>query len=338
MDRLRRTFPRGLDADPRPTSGEAYALGVTIALEGVPGAPTLRASQVRTAWRRLPALDLVRGRVAVGGHLAAAIFFEEQRVGWLSLILGASHLIYELLRAGGRERAPSDPSLHRCGPRPGPPRERTCYAGARERAMTFSDEDGERDADGPTAADADAEAEAPDGVAGLTPPRRRGRQPNRWPADLGPDDLEGYRQRFGLSEQKLADYLGASVPTLRSWTKGGKAPTAERHGELRARLAQDYVAPPTEGPPRRRGRPPGSIRVAPAAERPPARQAEWPAEAAADDHEPSFPAAEAPLARAGSTAQAIVELAAAYLRTPGGQQLTPSELVALLERVRRTVE
>lgn len=158
------------------------------------------------------------------------------------------------------------------------------------------------------------------------PPRRRGRQPNRWPEGLGPGDLEAYRRRFGLSERRLADHLGVSVPTLRSWTKGGKAPAPERHAAIRAKLQEPYVAPATPGaPPRRPGRPPRL----PAAVPDPAAPA---VEAPPGAPEPAAPE------RTRSTAQAIAELAAAYLRTPGGQHLTPEELISLLERIRRTVE
>ncbi|MCO5167129.1 MAG: helix-turn-helix domain-containing protein [Planctomycetes bacterium] len=181
----------------------------------------------------------------------------------------------------------------------------------------FDDEDDQDDAD-----DEGVDRPGAPARSETTPPRRRGRQPGRWPSDLGPGDLEAYRRRFGLSEQRLADHLGVSLPTLRGWTKGGRAPAAERHDELRAKLREEYVAPEAPGAPPRRGRPP---RLAPSA----------PLDAAApEDAPPAPPAAE----RAGSTARAIVELAAAYLRTPGGQHLTPSELVALLERIRRTVE
>ncbi len=175
-------------------------------------------------------------------------------------------------------------------------------------------------------------------------PRRRGRQPNRWPDDLGPEDLEGYRRRFGLSEQRLADHLGVSLPTLRNWTKGGKAPAAERLDELRARLREDYVAPATpagEGAPRRRGRPP-RLAPAPGSSPPPAPSAPSVSSTPASRQDDGVDAGAAPAApepaRTGSTAQAIAELAAAYLRTPGGQHLTPAELIALLERIRRTVE
>lgn len=183
----------------------------------------------------------------------------------------------------------------------------------------FDDED---DQDAQDDHDPDVDRPRDPAPSEATSPRRRGRLPGRWPADLGPGDLEAYRRRFGLSEQRLADHLGVSVPTLRGWTKGGKAPAAERHAELRAKLREEYVAPETPGTAPRRGRPP---RLAPSA----------PLDAAApEDEPPAPPAAE----RTGSTARAIVELAAAYLRTPGGQHLTPSELVALLERIRRTVE
>lgn len=188
--------------------------------------------------------------------------------------------------------------------------------------MAGDGEDDERDHDD----DGDAAPfDAP--PADAAAPRRRGRQPNVWPAGLGPGDLEAYRRRFGLSEQRLADHLGVSVPTLRNWTKGGKAPAAERHAEIRRKLEEEYVAPQTPGaPPRRRGRPP---RLAPVPAVPDPAAPEIEREAAPG---PSTPE------RTGSTAQAIAELAAAYLRTPGGQHLTPSELIQLLERIRRTVE
>jgi hypothetical protein len=168
--------------------------------------------------------------------------------------------------------------------------------------------------------------------------RRRGRQPNAWPPGLGAADLEAYRARFRLSEQRLADYLGVSLPTLRSWTKGGRAPGPDRVTGLRALLARDYVAP--AGAPARRSRAPrlapGSAPTAPAASTAPIAPARDPAAAEpAQDLAPP-PAAAGP-ALAVSPAAAIAELAAAYLRTPGGQHLTPAELIDLIERIRRAL-
>lgn len=139
-------------------------------------------------------------------------------------------------------------------------------------------------------------------------PKKRGRQPNSWVDGLEPEQLVEYRQRFGLSERRLGDYLGVSVPTIRNWTKGGIAPSAERQATIKERLARDY-APPAGVVPPRRGRPP-KVR-------------------------PDDSVAAAPAPPRGSLAQSVADLAAAYLRTPGGQNLSPDQLLELLSRITR---
>lgn len=146
------------------------------------------------------------------------------------------------------------------------------------------------------------------------PPRGRGRRPNRWIEGLTPEQLLAYRERFGLSERRLGEYLGVSVPTIRNWTKGGKAPAEERQRAIADLLGRDYAPPPpgaAPAGPRRRGRPPR----------------------AAESQAPG----DGPLPPPRTLAQSVADLAAAYLRTPGGQHLTPEQLLQLLDKLQRAL-
>lgn len=145
------------------------------------------------------------------------------------------------------------------------------------------------------------------------PPRGRGRRPNRWIEGLTPEQLVAYRERFALSERRLGEYLGVSVPTIRNWTKGGKAPAEERQRAIADLLGRDYAPPPAdEAAPRPRGRPPRAADVPAAGEG-------------------------APLVPPRTLAQSVADLAAAYLRTPGGQHLTPEQLLQLLDKLQRAL-
>lgn len=75
----------------------------------------------------------------------------------------------------------------------------------------------------------------------------RGRKPNTWTV-LQPADFVAFREKYKtgdrlLSEQKLADHVGVSLPTVRNYLSGKNAPTAEKQEKMKELLAKDYTPP-----------------------------------------------------------------------------------------------
>lgn len=83
--------------------------------------------------------------------------------------------------------------------------------------------------------------------------KRRGRKANVWIEGLSPQTFKDYRKKHGISEAKLADYLGTTLTSYRNWVADKNRPSAENQERYKELLSKDYVAPP-EGEKKARGR------------------------------------------------------------------------------------
>lgn len=144
-------------------------------------------------------------------------------------------------------------------------------------------------------------------------PRRRGPPTHVWD-QVQPEEIRAFKEKHALSDRRLGEILGGvSISTVRNWLGGRNAPSSDAQALIRAALDAPGLPPvPPKVPPARRGR----SRKSP------------PAATAIDAATVSAP--EVPGPPPVTPAQAVLELATAYLRTPGGQHLTPDQLKALL--------
>ena len=68
-------------------------------------------------------------------------------------------------------------------------------------------------------------------VAGLKEFRDKPGKLKRY--ELEPADVQGIRQKFGMTQQQFADFLMISVRTLQKWEQGERGPDGASHTLLR---------------------------------------------------------------------------------------------------------